>query len=233
VASIRVEGSRPLKVGDTLALRAEPRDRRGILVSGRAVAWASSDPAVARVDSASGLVEARSPGSAEITAISEEKSGKVRVTVLPEPRTSRAELLAENAARTPAAPPAEDPTAERQRAIEQMLSGVERCYNALQRKDVARVAELYKPASRGDRDKLKKLSRILWTNEWGAVVGEREDGVQRVEDTTAATDFSFRLTWKDAFGGRLSSRPVFRAEFTRNGSGWDLSSCRIIGSPKL
>jgi hypothetical protein len=46
-------------------------------------------------------------------------------------------------------------------------------------------------------------------------------------------EFSFRLTWKDAFGGRLSSRPVFRAEFARNGDGWNMSSCRIIGSPKL
>jgi hypothetical protein len=46
-------------------------------------------------------------------------------------------------------------------------------------------------------------------------------------------EFSFRLTWKDAFGGRLSSKPVFRAEFARNGSGWGMSSCRIVGSPRL
>jgi uncharacterized protein YjdB len=233
VASVRVEGSRPLKVGDTLELRAEPRDKRGTGLSGRTVAWTSSDAGVAEVDSLSGMVVARGPGSAEITASSEGKSRQVRITVLPEPRTSRAEQLAENAGRAAADPSTDPPAAERQRAIEQMLSGVEQCYGALQRKDWARVAELYNAASKDDREKLKKLSRILWTDEWAAEVGQREDGAQRVDGGTAAMEFSFRLTWKDAFGGRLSSRPVFRAQFTKNGNGWDMSSCRIVGSPKL
>jgi hypothetical protein len=114
-----------------------------------------------------------------------------------------------------------------------MREGVEQCYGALRQKDVARLAAIYNSASKADRDKLKKLSRILWTQEWAAVVGERVDGPQRVDAATAAMEFSFRLTWKDAFGGRLSSRPVFRAEFARNGNGWGMSSCRIIGSPKL
>jgi hypothetical protein len=64
-------------------------------------------------------------------------------------------------------------------------------------------------------------------------VGDREDGTQHIDGATAAMDFSFRLTWKDAFGGRLSSNPVFRAEFAKNGNSWDLSSCRIVGSPNL
>jgi hypothetical protein len=46
-------------------------------------------------------------------------------------------------------------------------------------------------------------------------------------------EFGFRLGWKDAFGGRLAARPVFRAEFTKNGDRFDLSSCRMIGSPGL
>jgi hypothetical protein len=46
-------------------------------------------------------------------------------------------------------------------------------------------------------------------------------------------EFSFQLVWKDAFGGRLTSRPVFRAEFARNGKEWEISSCRMVGSPKL
>jgi hypothetical protein len=41
------------------------------------------------------------------------------------------------------------------------------------------------------------------------------------------------MVWKDAFGGHLTSRPVFRAEFARHGYEWELSSCRITGSPKL
>jgi hypothetical protein len=153
--------------------------------------------------------------------------------VLPEPRTSRTEQLAGTSPPAAPNPAPEDPAAERQRVIGQMLAGVQRCYGALQQKDVARVTELYNSASKADREKLKKLSRILRTDEWEAEIGAREDGAQQVGGGSAAMEFSFRLTWKDAFGGRLTSRPVFRAEFARNGEGWDMSSCRIIGSPKL
>jgi uncharacterized protein YjdB len=233
IASVRIEGRRPLKVGDTLALRAEPRDRRGVELSQRTIVWASRDTEVAEVDPASGVVYARAPGSAQISATSEGMSGEVRITVLPEPRTGRTEQLAGTAVPVAAAPAQPDPAAERQLIMEQIQAGVQRCYGALQQKDVARVAELYNSASKGDQEKLKKLSRILRTDEWEAEIGAREDGAQQVGSGTAAMDFSFRLTWKDAFGGRLSSRPVFRAEFARNGDGWDMSSCRIIGSPKL
>jgi serine/threonine protein kinase/uncharacterized protein YjdB len=233
VASVRVEGARPLKVGDTLMLQADPRDQRGSGLSGRSVAWSSSDPAVAAVDSESGVVEARGPGKADISASSEGKSGQVRITVLPEPKTSRQpEELAANT--TPrATDPSAELAAERQRVIDLIRAGVDQCYGALRQKDWARLATMYNSASKSDQEKLKKLSRILWTREWDAVVGEREDGPQRVGAATAAMEFSFRLTWKDAFGGRLSSKPVFRAEFARNGSGWGMSSCRIVGSPRL
>jgi serine/threonine protein kinase/uncharacterized protein YjdB len=233
VASVRVEGARPLKVGDTLALRAEPKDRRGEGVAGRSVVWESGDTEVAVVDPASGVVTAQAPGSAQITASSEGKSGRVRITVLPEPRTSRVEPPVETVAQPVSETPPQDQAAERRQIMEQMVAGVEQCYAALLHKRVDRVAELYNPATKSDREKLKKLSRILQTDEWAAEVGQREDVAQRVESDTAAMDFGFRLTWKDAFGGRLSSRPVFRAEFARNGNGWDMSSCRIIGSPKL
>ena len=46
-------------------------------------------------------------------------------------------------------------------------------------------------------------------------------------------EFSFQLVWKDAFGGRLTSHPVFRAEFARSGNEWEISNCRMVGSPKL
>jgi hypothetical protein len=233
VATVGVDGARPLKVGDTLTLLAQPRDQRGAGLSQRDVVWASSDTGVAVVDSASGMVVARAPGSAEITATSEEKSGRARLTVLPQPRTGRTEPPVENVAQRTTGPTADDIAAEHRRVIEQMLAGVERCYGALRQKDVARVEELYNAASRSDRENLKKLSRILQTSEWAAVVGEREDGAQRVEPGTAAMEFSFHLTWKDAFGGRLNSRPVFRAEFARNGTKLTMSSCHIIGSPKL
>jgi hypothetical protein len=187
---------------------------------------------VASVDS-SGVVVALAAGSADISARVDGKGGKVTVTVLPQPRTSRAELAAEEARRSsPATPPA-DPAAERLRLIDEMRQGVDQCYNAVAQKDVSELEELYHPESKPDRDNLKKLSRILRTSEWAAQVGEREDGAQRIGSATASMEFGFRLSWKDAFGGRLNSQPVFRAEFTRNGGQLDMTSCRIVGSPRL
>jgi len=233
VSSVAILGARPLKVGDTVALRAEPKDFRGRALEDRRVDWVSSEPEIAAVDSA-GVVIAAGPGSTEITASAEGRSGSARITILPQPRTSRAvEMPADN--RSPQAAPTEraDPAAERQRVVEQMAAGVERCYAALLQKDVAQVKALYRAETKSDDEKLSKLSRILRTREWAAEIGERKDGVQRIQSSTPSAEFSFRLSWKDAFGGRLTSYPVFRAEFTRGGDNVDLSSCRIVGSPKL
>jgi uncharacterized protein YjdB len=232
VASVSITGAQPLKVGDTLALRAEARDQRGTSLSGRPVAWSSGNPDVAPVDSASGVVIAQQAGSAEITATVEGKSGTAKITILPQPRTGRSEPPPTQPQPRVVASPNE-PAREHQLVVEQMMAGVEQCYRALHDKDVVRVQALYNPANKVDEDRLKKLTRILSTHEWDAQVGERQDGAQRVGDSIARMEFSFRLTWKDAFGGRLSSYPAFRAEFSMVGSQLTLSSCRIINSPKL
>jgi len=184
------------------------------------------------VDS-SGVVVALAAGSSDISAQVDGKTGKVRVTVLPQPRTSRTELASEEPrSSSPATPPA-DPAAEQLRLMDEMRQGVDQCYNAVAQKDLSELEDLYRPESKSDRDNLKKLSRILRTSEWAAQVGEREDGAQRMGSATASMEFGFRLSWKDAFGGRLTSRPVFRVDFVKDGSRLDLTSCRIIGTPDL
>jgi hypothetical protein len=65
---------------------------------------------------------------------------------------------------------------------------------------------------------------VLRTHEWAAAVGDRADGKRTVGTANATVEFSFRLNWKDAFGGRLSSEPVLRAEFVRKGARWTMSS---------
>jgi uncharacterized protein YjdB len=232
VATVRIDGAQPLKVGDTLALRAEARDQRGAGLADRPIDWSSSNPDVASVDSASGVVVARAAGSAEITATSEGKAGRARITIIPQPRTGRMEPTTEATVQRPATS-APDPAGDRQQIVRQMIAGVEQCYTALHDKDLSQVQALYNPATKNDRDKLKKLSRILGTHEWAAEIGEREDGVQEVGDNSARMDFGFRMSWKDAFGGRLSSNPVFRVEFSVVGNQLTLSSCRINNSPKL
>jgi hypothetical protein len=92
---------------------------------------------------------------------------------------------------------------------------------------------MYHPKTYADEDKLKRLTRILRTEPWKAGVGKRVDGAREMSARFAAAEFSFRLAWRDAHGGRLSSQPIFRAEFARDADGWTMSSCRIVGSPKL
>ena len=80
---------------------------------------------------------------------------------------------------------------------------------------------------------MNKLSWILRTPEWQAVVSERVDGAPQVGEEAAAMEFSLKLRWKEPSGRLLTSRPLFRAEFGRHRSEWELSSCRIVGSPEL
>lgn len=56
-------------IGDTVRLVATVKDRNGFQVQGADVSWESMNPAVVTVD-ASGLVEARSPGTANVRAVS-------------------------------------------------------------------------------------------------------------------------------------------------------------------
>ncbi len=217
VADVSVHGAHPLVAGETLQLRAVARDERGGELSGRRIVWSSGDPRVVTVDSASGMVSARSAGSAEVRASSEGKSGEVKLTIAPQRDTVRAS----------------NPAEESRRIEALMLTGLEQCYDAIRVKDVARLTEMYRPATASDRDKLRKLSRILQTEEWSAVVGERVYGRRQIRRDAAAMEFGVRLSWKDAFGGRLRSDPVFRAEFARSGNQWRMLSCRIVGDPEL
>src|SRR5205807_400681 len=87
VASVAVSpATMSVQVGGTVQLAAATKDSAGNPLSGRAVAWMSSNPAIAAA-SPSGLVTAVAAGAATITATSEGKSGtaSVTVTTLPPP----------------------------------------------------------------------------------------------------------------------------------------------------
>jgi uncharacterized protein YjdB/alpha-tubulin suppressor-like RCC1 family protein len=71
-----------LEAGATLQLSATLRDPQGKAITGRSIAWSSSEPATANV-SAQGLVAAAAPGTARITASCEGKSGTAVITVVP------------------------------------------------------------------------------------------------------------------------------------------------------
>jgi uncharacterized protein YjdB len=243
-ASVSISPHGSLRVGDTVTLAAAVVDGRGAPLAGAEVAWSSSEPQLAAVDALTGQVRGYAPGTATIIATSGSKAASSEVTVFPADLSADA-LAAQGyqsepppeqpaeAAVEPAVARSKNPDAERQRLDASILIGVQQCYDALRSKNVARVAELYRPTEKSDKQKLNKLTRILRTEEWGAVVGKRVDGTRELGTEAAAMEFSFQLVWKDAFGGRLTSRPVFRAEFAKNGNEWEISSCRIVGSAKL
>jgi alpha-tubulin suppressor-like RCC1 family protein len=85
VASVTIVPSTlSLTVGQTQQLTAVLRDAAGAELSGRAVAWTTSDAAVASV-STSGVVSALNTGSATIEATSEGQTGNAAVSVAPIP----------------------------------------------------------------------------------------------------------------------------------------------------
>ncbi|HEX8213128.1 MAG TPA: Ig-like domain-containing protein [Longimicrobium sp.] len=70
-----------LAAGETRQLAAVRLDAFGNLVTGGTIAWTSSNPAVATVNSNTGLVTGVAPGTADVTATSEGKSVTVRIFV--------------------------------------------------------------------------------------------------------------------------------------------------------
>lgn len=81
VATVAVApSSGSLTVGGTMTLTAITYDASGNALTGRGIVWASSAPGVATV-STTGVVTAKSAGSATITATSEGKTGSATITV--------------------------------------------------------------------------------------------------------------------------------------------------------
>jgi uncharacterized protein YjdB len=74
-------GDSSLIIGATTTATAELKDAGGNVLTGRTVAWASSDVAIATVDASTGLVTAIAAGTATITGTSEGISDGVVLTV--------------------------------------------------------------------------------------------------------------------------------------------------------
>src|SRR5712692_8753546 len=81
-----------LVVGTTVQLTATTQDEAGHALTGRVLAWTSSDTTKAKV-SATGLLTGVAVGSATITATSEGKSGTAAVTVLPAPERAQVRVF--------------------------------------------------------------------------------------------------------------------------------------------
>lgn len=82
VASVAIApDTATLALGETRTLVATVRDDDGAVMTGRTVRWTSSAPAVAAVDSVTGVVRALTGGSAVVTATADGRSGSARLAV--------------------------------------------------------------------------------------------------------------------------------------------------------
>jgi hypothetical protein len=94
VARVAVSGvaglTDSMTVGDTRPLVVALSNAKGGTLTGRAVAWTSSDAAVATIDPTSGVLTAVAPGRATITATSEGRTGELAVAVRRKPVASLA-----------------------------------------------------------------------------------------------------------------------------------------------
>lgn len=86
VASVAVSlAASSINVGATTQATAIARDASGNVLTGRSVAWSTSNGTVATVDPTTGIVTGNSVGTATITAVSEGQSGSVNVSVASAP----------------------------------------------------------------------------------------------------------------------------------------------------
>jgi hypothetical protein len=246
-----IDSIAPINRGNATTAEVQPRPRRRIapdttVSSGPSPAPADGPASVAPPASASR--EPRMPGdpvshAAESLASPTTETSAVGSLTPPDtsgyaplaPASEDEEPLAvAPPRRSQAVAPRNPPAPVDVRRLESALrNGVESCYDAVRSKKLDRLAGMYRPRTYADEDKLRRLTRILRTEPWKATVGRRVDGPKEMGATAAAAQFSFRLVWRDALGGRLSSQPIFRAEFAHGADGWTMSSCRIVGSPKL
>jgi hypothetical protein len=78
-----------LLIGDSQRLMAVPKDEKGRPLAGRDISWSSSSPDTVTV-SPTGVVSGHAPGTAQVVATSEGKTGTALITVWPN-RTDTAE----------------------------------------------------------------------------------------------------------------------------------------------
>jgi uncharacterized protein YjdB len=83
VASVSLEpAATTMYAGQEAVISATTRDALGVQLTGRFIAWTSSNPAVATI-SPLGLVRALTPGTVTVTATSEGRAATAQVVVLP------------------------------------------------------------------------------------------------------------------------------------------------------
>jgi serine/threonine-protein kinase len=199
VASLSLTGAPgDLSVGDSVRLNAAAHDPKGGVLANRPTTWDSSDPNVATVSG--GLVIARGPGTATISAASEGKSATVKIRVT--------------------GPPPVDPAAEKARAVDQVAKGIAAFVAALNSRDMARLKQAYPgmtPAEESDWSKLLNEKRLT---KFEAALEDAQ--APTIEATSAEEQFQLRLALTYSGLPSETQRIRYQGIFRPDGGTWKL-----------
>ncbi len=190
VASVVVQApSQPLNLGQTARLTAEARSSAGAPL-GRPITWESSNPSVASV-SANGEVRAMRPGTATITATSENVSGRATLTIREDVRA----------------------------AITDVVDSYAR---ALESRDIAQVRRVHHGLTSEQERQLRSALDVMRDLKANLRITSLEEAGDR-----ATADVSGTYTFYNASTRREEQAPVtFRAIFERGPDGWRLTQTR-------
>ncbi|HEY7029660.1 MAG TPA: protein kinase [Gemmatimonadales bacterium] len=200
VASLNLTGApSDLNVGDSVRLNVAAHDAKGGVLANRQTSWESSDPSVATVSG--GLVIARSPGTATISAASEGKSASTKIKV------------------TVPTPPV-DPAAEKARAVDQVGKGIAAFVAALNSRDMGRLKQAYPGMSSSEESDWSKLLNEKSLSKFEAVLEDVQ--APTIEATSAEEFFQVRMALTYAGLATETQRIRYQGVFRPDGGTWKL-----------
>src|SRR5689334_9196438 len=199
---ITSEVKAPIHPGDTVRITAAPLDGNGASLLDRKVAWQSANADVATVD-AYGLVTARTPGTTEILATSEQQTAHIGVTVIPRIATYA------------------DVSAALRAATEQFV-------NALNQHDARQITARFGIENSDDQKNLDWLTEKLRSADGNFRVTRVETGRVNARDAEATTDVVLTMAWVDQGGRSRDKKAKFRVRSTKSADAWVQGTVRSL-----
>ncbi|HZI43423.1 MAG TPA: Ig-like domain-containing protein, partial [Gemmatimonadaceae bacterium] len=188
--------------GDTVRVTAAPLDAKGASLLDRRVAWQSVHPEVASVD-AFGLVTAKSPGTTEILATSEQQTARIPVTV-----AGRNQTFAD----APAA----------------LRNGTERFLSAVADHDARQLAGVIFVETPDDQKNLDWLLEKVRAGDANLRVTKAQSSRPSIRDAEATSDATFTMTWTGPNGKSRETKAKFRVHSTKGAEGWSAATLRAL-----
>lgn len=188
--------------GDTVRITAAPLDAKGASLLDRRVAWQSVHPEVASVD-AFGLVTAKSPGTTEILATSEQQTARIPVTV-----AGRNQTFAD----APAA----------------LRNGTERFLSAVADHDARQLAGVIFVETPDDQKNLDWLLEKVRAGDANLRVTKAQSSRPSIRDAEATSDATFTMTWTGPNGKSRETKAKFRVHSTKGAEGWSAATLRAL-----